>query len=126
MEDRQERIKQFAEAKKGQRVSFVEGSGLDIRVGRVVGYYYSMSQVIVEVDFRPKYSIDLPYSHVTVIADLDNNLFHCMVGWEELRGGELPKDPKNPHKCPRCGSQCMQLYWQVECTNPACPCYKKP
>lgn len=128
MEDREERIKQYAMAKAGQRVGFVEGNeiGGDVKTGRVVGYYLGMCQVIVEVDFHPRFGISIPSAHVTLLVAHDSGKNHCMVGWDELRGGPLPKDKEHPHTCDRCGSPSLNLFRFIECTNPVCPCYKKP
>lgn len=127
IEDRQDRMKNFALAKAGAMVNFIEGNvaGGEVRIGRVVGYYYGMSQLIVEVDFQPKYAISMPYTHVTEVAKVDRTKMHTMVGWEELTGGSV-KDPKHPHACPRCQFPALRLFSTIECSNPSCPCYKRP
>jgi hypothetical protein len=131
MEDfevRQQKIKDFAEAKPGRMVEFIEGGDVNrtVRVGRVVGYYWNLCQLIVSVKFSPKYPIDLTNRNITILASgMVSGHTYCMVGLDELHGAKVG-DSRHPHKCTRCGSPALSLFRFVECSNPSCPCYRKP
>ena len=126
-DERQKKIKEMAEAKSGQTISFVEGGGdKAVKHGRIVGYYWALTQLVVAVKFVPKYPIDINARSVSVLSPiLSTDTNFAMVGWDELAEGAT-NDNKIPHACLRCGSPALILYRSVECSNAACPCYRKP
>jgi hypothetical protein len=110
----------------GYMVWFREMAHTERRLGRVVGYYYDMAQLVIECSFTPMYTIDPLSNHINITAN-----FRPGLGWkytlvdvflvdEEVKA----KDARYPHACPKCGSRALVLFRTVECSNGACKHYR--
>jgi hypothetical protein len=112
----------------GRVVWFREFTQGERRLGRMVGYYYVMAQVVLECSFSPQYPIDPRADHITLTAN-----FRKGPGWQYacvdvflVDEALSPRDSAHPHACPRCGSPAFVLFRTAECTNFSCQNYLKP
>jgi hypothetical protein len=105
----------------GHIVWFREEAGGDKKLGRVVGYYYTMAQLLLEVAFYPKYNVDPHMSHINLTAGFrPGTLWYTCV--DVFLVDEEKKSPtgRYPHSCPSCGSNAFILFRTVECSNFSC------
>lgn len=109
----------------GQKFRFKEDGSWCL--GKIIGYYDIMAQVIMEVDFIPTYTID-PYSVViTRTSPLDKvaTVWYTPVDPYDVFPAVPQNDPRYPHVCTRCGKPAFVFLCRlVECSNQRCACYK--
>lgn len=111
----------------GHDVWFREVQGGQRRIGRIVGYYYDMAQLVIECSFAPLYSVDPQMYHIQLTAGfrpgyLQYTCVDVFLVDETARG----KDSKYPHFCPRCQAPAFVLFRTVECTALGCYNYHRP
>jgi len=110
----------------GRVVWFQEVEGGAKKLGRVVGYYYDMAQILVEVAGTTpiQYEID-PSGHVftIVVRALDMSSPFCSIDVFLLDTRSPSRSPRYPHDCPRCLNPALIIFRTVECTNFSCPNY---
>ena len=110
------------------------------RKGRVVGFYLNLAEVVIEVEFEPKYPIDytLPYLTGTFAPDrgimtpksvstfLSQPAYrkYILVPVNEVKLDTSAKDPRFPGVCTRCKAPAFVTFQFVECSNRACYCFK--
>lgn len=114
-------VKQRAFDAAGRTVYFAEQEGGGKKMGKVVGYYPAMGQIVIECYSEPMYPVDPLSSYLKPVFQL-TMYAKCWYVCVELGLIEwkVAKDPRYPHACPRCGSAALVLFRTVECSNYSC------
>lgn len=110
----------------GRVVWFQEVEGGTKKLGRVVGYYYDMAQLLMEVVGAPvQYAVE-PTHHVftLVVKKLDTSKRFCSIDVFLLDTNSPQKSNRYPHSCPRCQNPALIFFRTVECSNFGCPSYR--
>jgi len=108
----------------GHVVAFREVQGGQQRMGRVVGYYYDMAQIVLEVAFGPLADVDPHMKHLQLTANFRSGHWWYTCVDVFLVDEQVKKTPTHPHSCPRCGSPSFNLFRTVECSKYDCANYK--
>jgi len=105
----------------GRMVWFREVDEGSKTMGRVVGYYYDMAQLLIECDVKPDLPVD-PYltPYHTVVSLSAGRHHYCLTPYHLVDVGKDPKNPRFPHDCPRCHRPALVFFRTVECSNISC------
>ena len=107
---------------------------------RVVGYYLNMAEVVIEVEYEPKYPVDFSLSYLTGTFAPNRDMItpkslpgflsqpayrkYLLVPVSEVTLDTSAKDSRFPCVCTRCKAPAFVTFQFVECSNRACYCFK--
>ena len=117
--------KQKAHRLAGQLVWFREVNGGSEKLGRVVGYYYEMAQLVMEMTTRPMTSVDPLLHYYTLVANFrPGSVYYTLVDVFQIDGSRATKSARYPHECLSCGQDAFILFRTIECSNYSCKHYR--
>ena len=109
----------------GYVVWFREEPGGEKKLGRVVGYYYDMAQIVIECAWKPTYTVDPQAHHLTMTAGFRQGTWHyTCVAAILVDEEQKQKSSRYPHTCLVCGGNAFILFRTIECSNTACKHYR--
>lgn len=123
-------FKNFASAQArhhaGRTLWFQEVEHGGKKLGRVVGFYYDMAQILVEVAGAPvQYEVDPTLPCFTIVVPrLDSSKSFASIDVFLLDTNSKQRSVRYPHDCPRCQNPALIFFRTVECSNFGCPNYR--